>query len=254
LLRTGPKEVIAVASAALKVGQLARRTGVSVRTLHYYDAIGLLTPSEHTFTGHRLYTASDVARLQQIVSLRQLGLSLEQIRECLDRGDVVPAEVVEQHLARVREQITLQERLCRQLERVAWALRSNGTASLDDLIQIVEAVKVIEKHYTPEQLAWLEERRKTVGEERIREVEAEWPRLIAEVRAEMEQGTDPTSERMQALAKRWLGLVEEFTGGNPEIAAAVRRLYQEEPSVRERSGIDEELMTYVMRAQQALKG
>ena len=58
---------------ALKVGELARRTGLTVRTLHHYDEIGLLRPSLHTESGHRLYTAADVGRLQQVVSLRQLG-------------------------------------------------------------------------------------------------------------------------------------------------------------------------------------
>lgn len=240
-------------TTALKVGQLARRTGVSVRTLHYYDEIGLLAPSEHTHTGHRLYTAADVARLQQIVSLRQLGLSLEQIRDCLDRGSCTPAEIVEQHLARLREQIELQQRLSRKLEQVAAAMRTNGTASVDDLIYAIEGVTMIEKYYTPEQLAWLEERRKQVGEERIQEVEAEWATLIAEVKAEMERGTDPTSEPVLALARRWLGLVEEFTGGNPEIAAAVRRMWQDQPSIGEHRGITRELGEYIGQAAQVVK-
>src|SRR5262245_8034255 len=87
----------AVTTTALRVGELARRTGVSVRTLHYYHEIGLLAPSEQSHTGHRLYTAADVARLQQIVSLRQLGLSLDQIGACLDRGACSPIDIVEQH-------------------------------------------------------------------------------------------------------------------------------------------------------------
>lgn len=240
-------------TTALKVGQLARRTGVSVRTLHYYDEIGLLAPSEHTHTGHRLYTAEDVARLQQIVSLRQLGLSLDQIRDCLGRGTCSPAEIVEQHLARLREQIELQQQLSRKLEQVAAALRANGTAAIDDLIYAIEGVTMIEKYYTPEQLAWLENRRKQVGEERIKEVEAEWATLIAEVQAEMERGTDPTSEPVLALARRWIGLVDEFTGGNPEIVAAVRKMWQEQPSIGEHRGITHELGQYIGQATQVVK-
>ncbi len=67
-------------TSGIKVGELARRTGVSVRTLHYYDEIRLLSPSGHTASGHRLYTTREPRRLQQIVSLRQLGFSLEEIR------------------------------------------------------------------------------------------------------------------------------------------------------------------------------
>src|SRR5437764_10697044 len=92
---------------ALKVGELARRTGLTVRTLHHYDEIGLLRPSLHTEAGHRLYTAGDVARLQQVVSLRQLGFSLEEVRECLDRPCFSPLELIRAHVARLREQIGL---------------------------------------------------------------------------------------------------------------------------------------------------
>ena len=73
--------------AGWKVGELARRTGLSVRTLHYYDEIGLLSPSQRTDGNHRLYDAVDVVRLQKIKSLRALGFSLREIRESLDRPD-----------------------------------------------------------------------------------------------------------------------------------------------------------------------
>src|SRR3954469_1547237 len=103
----------------LKVGELARRTGLTTRTLHHYDEIGLLRPSLHTESGHRLYTAGDIARLQQVLSLRQLGFSLEEIAGCLDRPGFSPMEVIRLHVARLRDQIALQRRLCERLEAVA---------------------------------------------------------------------------------------------------------------------------------------
>ena len=75
----------------------------------------------------------------------------------------------------------------------------------------------LDKYYSPEQLEYLEARRREVGEERIRESQAEWAELMENVRAEMEAGTDPSNERVQALAARWMALVEEFTGGDPGI-------------------------------------
>src|SRR5262245_49278277 len=104
---------------ALKVGELARRTGLTVRTLHHYDEIGLLKPSLHTEAGHRLYTAGDVARLQQVLSLRQLGFSLEEVRDCLSRPDFSPLKVIGLHVARLREQIALGRQLCERLEALA---------------------------------------------------------------------------------------------------------------------------------------
>ncbi len=69
-----------------KVGELAGRTGLSVRALHYYEEIGLLLPSRRTGSGHRLYSAEDVLRLQRIVSLRSLGFTLEEIRQFQKAG------------------------------------------------------------------------------------------------------------------------------------------------------------------------
>lgn len=70
-------------SSLMKIGELAEQTGLSIRTLHYYDEIGLLSPSHRSDAGHRLYASEDIVRLQQILSLRQLSFSLKEIRECL---------------------------------------------------------------------------------------------------------------------------------------------------------------------------
>jgi DNA-binding transcriptional MerR regulator len=81
------KGVNALRPASWKVGELAKQTGLSVRTLHYYDEIGLLSPSQRTEAGHRLYTADDIVRLQQVKSLRHLGFTLKEIRDYLNRPD-----------------------------------------------------------------------------------------------------------------------------------------------------------------------
>jgi DNA-binding transcriptional MerR regulator len=237
----------------LKVGELARQTGLTVRTLHHYDEIGLLAPSHRTPSGHRLYGAGDLARLLQILSLRQLGFALDEIRECLNRPGFSPERVLALHIERLGERIEEQRRLRSRLEAVATRLRSAETVSVEDFLQTLEAITMFEKYYTPEQLREIEERGRALGPERIREVEAEWPRLIAEVRAEMDTGTDPASETVQALARRWKALVDEFTGGNPEIERSVARLYREEPGARERMGLDAQIFEYINRAMAAAR-
>src|SRR4051794_35675747 len=122
---------IAVSFEALKVGELARRTGLTVRTLHHYDEIGLLRPSLRTEAGPRLYTGGDVARLQQVLSLRQLGFSLEEVRGCLDREGFSPLEVIRLHVARLRGQIDLQRDLCDRLEGLADFFHKAGQDSAD---------------------------------------------------------------------------------------------------------------------------
>ncbi|MGH2509988.1 MAG: MerR family transcriptional regulator, partial [Ktedonobacteraceae bacterium] len=66
--------------------RFARQACVTVRTLRYYDREGLLSPSAHTQAGHRLYSNADLARLQQILALKFLGFSLDEIRHCLCVG------------------------------------------------------------------------------------------------------------------------------------------------------------------------
>ncbi len=146
-----------------KVGELAKRTGVTVRTLHHYDEIGLLRPSWHTESGHRLYTAGDVARLQQILSLRQLGFALEQVRNCLERPGFSPLEVIRLHLERLRERIALEQRLCDRLEAVAARLASAEEVSADEFLKMIEETTMIESYYTPEQLEDIKKRGEAAG-------------------------------------------------------------------------------------------
>jgi DNA-binding transcriptional MerR regulator len=210
------------------VGTLARETGVSVRTLHYYDEIGLLSPSRRTESGHRLYTAADLQRLQQIVSLRQLGLALDEIHSFLTRPEASPRRVLELHVTRLKEAIEQQQALCARLVAILEHLRANGEMTVDLLLATVRSMTMMEKYYTPEQLDYLKRRKELVGEERIRQVQEEWPQLMAAVRAEMDRGTDPISEPVLALARRWQGLVDEFTGGDKGIEQSVKRLWQEQ--------------------------
>ncbi|BCM92306.1 nodulation protein NolA [Abditibacteriota bacterium] len=229
-------------------------TGVSVRTLHHYHAIGLLCPSARAENGYRLYDANDVVRLQQIKSLRFLGFSLEEVRQCLDRRVFTGQHIIEMNLHRVRQQIEKGRHLCAQLEAVRAQLESRQPVSTQDFVRIVEAITMTEKYFDAEQMAFLEERKRAVGEDRIREVEAQWPRLMAEVQTAIDNGTDPASEEAQSLAKRWMGLVSEFTGGNPSVQSSLSRMYEQEPNV---AGNEREkmrpLFDFITRAQQATK-
>src|SRR5262245_4112066 len=216
---------------ALKVGELARRTGLTVRTLHHYDEIGLLKPSLHTEAGYRLYTRGDVARLQQVLSLRQLGFALEEVRACLDRPDFSPLEVIRLHVARLREQIEIQRKLCERLETLAEHFRAAEEVSADEFLYTIEVMTMFEKYYTPEQMAHFEARAKEVPQEVIDQGPQMWSDLFADVDDAMEAGTDPADPKAQELAKRWLALVTMVTGGDPAIYNSLRAMYENEDNV-----------------------
>jgi hypothetical protein len=159
-------------------------------------------------------------------------LALDEVRACLEDADFSPLSLIEAQLARLREQMETQRRLCERLESIAACLRAAETVSVENLLQTIEGMNMIEKYYTPEQLEHLKARAEQVGEERIRKAEAEdWPNLIAAVRAEMDKGSDPASAPVQALAQRWMALVHEFTGGDPGIEKSLRTMYQQEQTI-----------------------
>jgi DNA-binding transcriptional MerR regulator len=237
--------------AELKVGELAQQTGISVRTLHHYDEIGLLSPARRSEAGYRLYGPDDVVRLQHILALRHLGFGLDEIRTCLTHPDYTLVRVIELHIERMQQHIEVQRTLCRRLEALADHFKQTEAVSVADVTQILEVIKAMEHYFTPDMMQELEERRKQVGEERIKQVEAEWPILIAEVRTAIANGVAPDSPTAQQLAQRWMGLVEEFTGGNPQIAQAVSTMYQQEPAVAQQQGLDESLFRFIEQANAA---
>lgn len=98
-LRNGSRETdVVLEKEMLTVGQVAQTYGVTVRTLHHYDEVGLLCPSERSHAGYRLYTPDDLERLATIVIYRRLGLPLDDVAALL-RGDGSPIE----HLRRQRD-------------------------------------------------------------------------------------------------------------------------------------------------------
>ena len=232
----------------MTVGELARRSGLTVRTLHHYDAIGLLSPAQRSVAGYRLYGREELSRLTQILILRRLGLTLNEIRQVLARPESTLAETIRRQIRHLKERIALETGLVQQLEAVHRRLVDSPRTSFTQLTELMEMMTMFEKYYTPEQMDYLEKRRRELGEETIRAAEQEWPRLIARMQEERAKGTDPEGEVVQALARRWQELLEAFTGGDEGIAASLGDLYVGEPGMRQQVGLEPGLMEYVGQA------
>lgn len=124
-----------------KVGDLAKQTGLTVRTLRFYDQIGLFSPSGKTESGHRLYDESDLSRLQQIISLKELGLSLEEVKSVLNDEQMSPVEIVNLQIARIKEQIKLQQMLLEQLHHVSKSMQGKAPLAVEDFTDLMQAIK-----------------------------------------------------------------------------------------------------------------
>ena len=155
---------------------------------------------------------------------------------------------MQRHLHRVEGQIEQLGALRARLSRLLAAL-DGGAATTQDFLDALEAMSMFEKYYTPEQLQQLEQRREQLGEDTIKQVEQEWKDLYAEVRRHREQGTDPEDPAVQRLVTRSGELIQMFTGGDPGIAAGLKRMYETEGPQRASRGVaDPEDLAYLERA------
>jgi MerR family transcriptional regulator, thiopeptide resistance regulator len=233
-----------------RAGEFSKRAGVTVRTLHHYDRVGLLRAGGRTRSGYRLYTDQDFARLEQIVALKFIGLPLKQIRELLD---LKPLDLPE--ALRLQRAILEEKRRCLDLAIGAIARaecavsppggQRGGQRRARDfkadeireaLRRIIEVISMqqntdwAKKYYSNEAQAGLTERGKSWTPEMLEKSQQDWAELIREVESAVKAGEDPASAHAQALATRWQALIGAFTGGNPEIQKGLNRLYSDQPN------------------------
>src|SRR3954471_828763 len=229
-----------------KIGELARRTGLTVRTLHHYDAIGLLSPAERSEGGHRVYGDDDVRQLYRIVSLRSLGFPLDAIAGVLNHNGVDGRAAVADHLHRLEDQIERDRALRRTLRSLLDRLET------EDFLTTIEEMTMHQRYYTPDQLDQLKQRRQTLGPDAIRDVEREWGEIFATLRAEMEAGTDPTDPKLRPIAQRGRELLAMFTGGDAGIKQSLNDMWQnEDPAKLSHGMVDAEVMAYYGQVQAA---
>lgn len=238
----------------LRVGVLAKRSGVSVRTLRHYDAIGLLIPSQHSDAGYRLYALQDVQRLQQIRTLQGLGLSLAEIANELACPTSDAASQLQRYIAKIDVCIAEQQKLKIQLETVAKLHKAGEMPSLEEILNTLETIKMMEKYYTPEQMSEMKKREQAIGPERIAAVQERWPVLIANVKEQMAKGLPANDPKVKALAREWLDLVNEMTGGDDGIRKSIMDMYKaESPKAESNSMFDPDMPKMFIYIQQAMQ-
>lgn len=238
-----------------KIGELADKTGLTVRTLHHYDEIGILTPSYRTESDHRLYTEEDVAKLQQIVSMKSLGFTLDQIKDALTQPQFSPENVLMMHMERISQQIKMQEELRDRLDGMQRFVKSRGKLSADEFLAAIKLMQEMEDMWTEEEMELIKTQGQKLGKEQIVSVENEWPHLMEKMKKQLDSGAPADDPETLKLAKRWKELVEMFTGGNPEIGAKLKKMYEENPDAGKTFGgpnYDPKMFGYVNEAMKHL--
>jgi MerR family transcriptional regulator, thiopeptide resistance regulator len=218
-----------------RVGVLARETGLTVRTLHHYDAIGLLVPSQRTSGAHRLYSSDDIARLQQIQSLRSMRMPIAAIARLLAtpsgkaRARSSASDVIRAHREHLRTTIAAQTALLHQLDQIGERLAGIGQPSVAQLCALIRQshdTHRVERFFTATQLASLAQVRASSGHEGGMAVMQQWQDLIRKVDVAMRAGDAPVAPQVQALARQWRALLSLSVGGEPDTADAARTMYE----------------------------
>lgn len=237
------------------VGELAKRAGLTVRTLHHYEELGLLRPRGRSDAGYRRYGEADVLRLHRALALRDAGLSLKAIAPLLDGEAPRPlAEVLQGQIEQVQAQLLAQETLLQTLRNAAKRLELHGDGgdAVQVLLDAMQIRRVHERWFSPEQMRALRQRWDALPTSERDAVELEWPQLIAQARAAMQADRDPASADVQALVRRWLVLQQQFIDMAPGMKDTMQRMYAAEPELARQSGVTPELIAYLRRAKATL--
>ena len=129
---------------SFKVGELARNSGLTVRTLRYYDQIHLLQPSRRTEAGHRLYSSDDVGRLYRICLLRRIGFALEEIGHALDDPEWDLDHALHRHLELIDRQLATGGQLRRRLATMIGSLAHDEPPTANQLIETMEEMTMLD--------------------------------------------------------------------------------------------------------------
>ncbi|MFD9909711.1 HEAT repeat domain-containing protein [Streptomyces sp. NPDC059063] len=123
----------------MRIGEVARRSGVSARMLRHYESLGLVRPTGRTGAGYREYSGEDIRRIFHIESLRSLGLSLHDVGRALDDPRFAPAELVDDLIRRTRERIAAETELLTRLRRIDAA----EPTGWEDVLQTVALLQAL---------------------------------------------------------------------------------------------------------------
>jgi DNA-binding transcriptional MerR regulator len=213
----------------LKVGELARSTGLTVRTLHHYDSIGLLKPSGRSESGYRLYSRDDVARLHSVQALRHLGLPLADIAQMLAGEGGSPIAIIERQMQALDGEIAKAGELREQLALIRDGIVSGAEPAIGDWLDTLSLMATYTKYFSASEL------RQIFTNWREREVQAQWMPIMAQVREAMDAGLKPDSLEVQPLVNRWMGLMVHWMDGDFELMDRWGQMFRQEPSAQGRN-------------------
>ncbi|MGP8472370.1 SAM-dependent methyltransferase [Burkholderia sp. PR2] len=229
----------------LKIGDLAKKAGLSVRALHHYDAIGLLSPSQRTDGGARLYGRDDLIRLHRIEALKQFGYSLPDIKASLDGQYAdAPLQLLQRQIAELDARAARAHRLGRHLRYIVDMIATDGETTTTDWLNALELMNMVQKHLDDDEFDAL----LAAGPASMPSTDPAWSALIDEVREAVQRPLSTDGDAAIALAWRWIRLVVRMTRNDPTLAAKLMTMQLDEPRAPQLVGITAQMLAWIDEA------
>lgn len=233
----------------LKIGELAKRTGLTVRTLHHYDDVGLLRPSVRSDAGYRLYNRNDIERLHRIQALRRMDLSLAEIAALLENDGAGLQQVIEQQIALLDRQAERTTQLRDRLKLLLERIERNVEPDLQDWLVTLEMMAMYDKYFTGDEVAKL----RALKAKENSAIQTESMALVARIRALLDRNVPPESEEVQALSTPWMALAHRRMDGDARLILKLDALHRNEPVAQALTGVDGALIDYMAKASVAYR-
>ncbi|MNH95898.1 HTH-type transcriptional activator mta [compost metagenome] len=232
-----------------KIGELAKRVGLTVRTLHHYDRIGLFAPSRMTESGHRLYTDEDMRVLQQILTLKQLGFALEEIKKLITNPDYDPIDVLHIQLSKLQQQMDTLAELKERVQHIHDHLRLGTTATSEQFMIVMRLMNMIQgPHFNPGQVEMLRSRYLSMSSDETIKSYATGRQMLDEFRTYLGLKKRPDDPDVLALARRWKDETELYLQIDEPFIQSAERYYKENPDEGLIYGMDGELYAFIKQA------
>jgi DNA-binding transcriptional MerR regulator len=222
-----------VMTARVTVKMLADLAGVSVRTLHYYDQMGLLKPASRGLNRYRQYDEETVVRLQQILFFRELDFSLEEIRAMISRSDFDVLEALESQRALLRKKAARTAELLATIDKTIKKLQGKSRMEIKDYYKGFSDEK-IEKYREEVRRRWgektlrdSEHRVLRMGKAKFDEIQGEGGRIFQSIADNMAKG--PDSQPVQSQIAKWRQWLENFHHYPDEAVLGLGRVYSQDP-------------------------
>ncbi|HTF98338.1 MAG TPA: MerR family transcriptional regulator [Cellvibrio sp.] len=224
----------------LKIGQLSHQVCLSIRTLHHYDQIGLLSPSVRTPAGHRLYNKKDIALLHRIQALKQLGFSLQKISQIINDNSLPLPEVIEQQIANIEGEITQAIKLKEKLMRLQSSLLKGEEPDTNKWLDTLALMNVYDKYLTANEIEELNSYAAIVKDE----LENDWPEMVKKLNLMMSQKVSSNDGSAKEFVIQWTEMLERLVGHDPQLLLKVHAM-SNEPEIQIQRGITPAMIEFL---------